>query len=173
MQAGTIQLKSVDPRSPWTSLQAFPERLGVNGHCSSGRCFDGFRYPPVIYKHGQKVGPLHFFAEDRTHGNGVKRANEFMKAMLIIADRCRVAAIPINPRPVRDPAHDRGVPMQRTALKRLVGTEYFGQAVGGCQKDKPPAMQQAVCLQPHLTKTVRNVFETRRPGHDENLLADL
>ena len=157
----------------WTSRQAFPQRLGVSSHCAFGRCFDGFRYSPVIHQHGQQVGSLHFFAENRAHGNSVKRANERMKAMLIIANRCRVTAIPISPRPVRGPAHYRGVPMQRTTLKRLAGTEQFGQAVWSCQKNKPAAMQQAVCFQPRLSETVRYVFETGRTGHDEYLLADL
>ena len=139
---------------------------------SASCCFDGFRYPPVVYQHCQQVAPLHFFAEDGTHGHGIERPNEFMKTALIIADGCRVAAIPICPRPVRDPAHYRGVPMERAALKRFAGTEQFGQAVGRCQKDQSPTVQQGIGLEPSLTETVRNVLQAGGPCHDDDLLAD-
>ena len=95
-----------------------------------------------------------------------------MKTALIIADRCRVDAIPICPRPVRDPAHNCSVPMQRAALQRFAGTEQFGQAVRRCQKDQSPAVQEGIGFEPSLTETVRNIFQAGGPCQDDQLLAD-
>ena len=96
-----------------------------------------------------------------------------MKAALIIADDCRIAAIPIYPRPVRDPAHHRGVPMQRAALQRFAGAEQLGQAVGRGQEDQPSTVQQGIGLEPCLAKAVRNVFQAGGPCQDDNLLANI
>ncbi len=67
-------------------LKHVRDGLGVCCCHSASSCFDGFRYPPVVDQHCQQVAPLHFFAEDGTHGNGVEGANKFMKAALIIPD---------------------------------------------------------------------------------------
>ena len=111
-----------------------PDRLGVSCH-SASCCFDGPSYAPVVSEHCQQVAPLHFLAEDGAHGHGIERPNEFMKTALIIADSCRVDAIPICPRPVRDPAHHSRGPMERAALQRFAGTEQFGQTVRRCQEN--------------------------------------
>ena len=82
-------------------------------------------------------------------------------------------AISICPRPVRDPAHHRGVTMQRTALQGFAGAEQFGQAVGRGQEDQSSTVQQGIGLEPCLAKAVRNVFQAGGPCQDDNLLANI
>ena len=152
-RAKTTHLRAPLERPRGHRPKRFRDGLGVCLCHSTSSCFDVFRYSPVVYEHCEQVAPLHFFAEDGAHGKGVEGPNEFMKATLIIADGCRVAAISIYPRPVRDPAHHRGVPMQRAALQGFAGAEQFGQAVRRCQKDQSSTVQQGIGLEPGLTKT--------------------
>jgi len=127
----------------------------------------------MTHQHGQQVAPLDFFTVNGAHREGIKGTNELMKAALVIANRPRITAIPVSPGPVRDPAHDRRVTMEWTAMDGIAGAKQIGQTVGRRQKNQAATVQQGVGFQAAFTEAMRNVLEARGSRQDNCLLTNL